>query len=200
MRRLNRYCFKRCQPKLSWEPENIYNMRRFRPFEDARLDWYAIQWKAKTLCRLYFNGDVTHRWFRLFFNKNHRNIWETLSNNERRLDMAIFRALFAPSIFQASSIISTGRVAVNGITCRQPSYLLKDGDLVSLDGKGMARNEENVKQHFPWIKFWAYVPRYLEVSWRTGSFVFLRTPEYRHIPHPFPRQMILALGSFYQRA
>jgi ribosomal protein S4 len=199
MRRLNKYCFNRCQPKLSANPENIYNLRRFKPFDDAKLDVWSIEWKSKTLTRLFFNGDVKHSWFRRFFRANGRHILTTLCENEKRLDNAIFRALFSESIFKAAKLVSDGRVAVNGNIIRQPSFLLHPGDLVTLDGKAREKLQDIEQPWLKWIRFWSFVPPYLEVSYKTASFVLISTPEYKDIPHPFPRWMIDALGRFYHR-
>ena len=199
MRRLNKYCFNRCQPKLSWDPANIFNLRRFVPFDDARLDVWANEWKSRTLTRLYFNGDVTHKWFRHFHKlKGRRDIVTTLCENERRLDNALFRGLWTESIFRASKLVSDGRISVNHQVIRQPSHLLQNGDLVTLDGKAIQRHQALVSRT-PWIKFWSHIPAYLEVSYRVGAMVFLKAPEYSELIHPFPRPMIQALGRFYHR-
>ncbi|CAL5870421.1 uncharacterized protein PFLUO_LOCUS4657 [Penicillium psychrofluorescens] len=52
---------------------------------------------------------------------------------ERRLDVAIFRALFASSARQARQFVIHGAVTVNGQKMRQPSYLLNPGDLFQVD-------------------------------------------------------------------
>ncbi|KAJ5090284.1 hypothetical protein N7532_008968 [Penicillium argentinense] len=52
---------------------------------------------------------------------------------ERRLDVAIFRALFASSTRQARQFVIHGAVTVNGQKMRHPSYLLNPGDLFQVD-------------------------------------------------------------------
>ncbi|KAJ5584172.1 uncharacterized protein N7459_003972 [Penicillium hispanicum] len=52
---------------------------------------------------------------------------------ERRLDVAIFRALFASSARQARQFVIHGAVTVNGQKMRHPSYLLNPGDLFQVD-------------------------------------------------------------------
>ncbi|KAJ5562225.1 hypothetical protein N7461_000986 [Penicillium sp. DV-2018c] len=52
---------------------------------------------------------------------------------ERRLDVAIFRALFASSTRQARQFVIHGAVTVNGQKMRHPSYLLNPGDLFQVE-------------------------------------------------------------------
>ncbi|KAL8399951.1 hypothetical protein RB594_000380 [Gaeumannomyces avenae] len=52
---------------------------------------------------------------------------------ERRLDTAIFRAMFASSARQAKQFVVHGRVKVNGKKMPHPSYLLNPGDMFQVD-------------------------------------------------------------------
>ncbi|KAJ5189732.1 hypothetical protein N7491_008223 [Penicillium cf. griseofulvum] len=57
----------------------------------------------------------------------------TFAPLERRLDVAIFRALFASSARQARQFVIHGAVTVNGQKMKHPSYLLNPGDLFQVD-------------------------------------------------------------------
>ena len=62
---------------------------------------------------------------------------ETLMINlERRLDNAVFRLSFAPSIPAARQMVSHGLVLVNGKKVSVPAYTLKKGDKVTLTERG----------------------------------------------------------------
>ncbi|ROW09359.1 hypothetical protein VMCG_02393 [Cytospora schulzeri] len=52
---------------------------------------------------------------------------------ERRIDVAIFRALFASSTRQARQFVVHGAVKVNGQVMRHPSYLLNPGDMFQVN-------------------------------------------------------------------
>ncbi|KAK3906279.1 hypothetical protein C8A05DRAFT_40881 [Staphylotrichum tortipilum] len=52
---------------------------------------------------------------------------------ERRLDIAIFRALFASSARQARQFVLHGAVTVNGRKMTHPSYLLNPGDMFQVE-------------------------------------------------------------------
>ncbi|EGE81438.1 hypothetical protein RJZ56_003303 [Blastomyces dermatitidis] len=57
----------------------------------------------------------------------------TFAPLERRLDVAIFRAMFASSTRQARQFVVHGFVTVNGTKMRHPGYLLNPGDLFQVD-------------------------------------------------------------------
>ncbi|KAI9039055.1 mitochondrial 37S ribosomal uS4m domain-containing protein [Aspergillus affinis] len=57
----------------------------------------------------------------------------TFAPLERRLDVAIHRAMFASSTRQARQFVVHGAVTVNGQKMRYPSYLLNPGDLFQVD-------------------------------------------------------------------
>ena len=52
---------------------------------------------------------------------------------ERRLDVAVFRALFASSARQARQFVVHGAVTVNGKKMRYPGYLLNPGDMFQVE-------------------------------------------------------------------
>ncbi|KAJ9608613.1 hypothetical protein H2200_006384 [Cladophialophora chaetospira] len=57
----------------------------------------------------------------------------TFAPMERRLDTAIFRAMFASSARQARQFVVHGAVKVNGKQMRFPGYLLNPGDMFQVD-------------------------------------------------------------------
>lgn len=57
----------------------------------------------------------------------------TFAPLERRLDTAIFRALFASSVRQARQFVIHGAVKVNGKKMVHPSYALNPGDMFQVD-------------------------------------------------------------------
>ncbi|GES60393.1 mitochondrial 37S ribosomal protein NAM9 [Aspergillus terreus] len=57
----------------------------------------------------------------------------TFAPLERRLDVAIFRAMFASSARQARQFVVHGAVTVNGKKMRYPGYLLNPGDMFQVE-------------------------------------------------------------------
>ncbi|KAG4434097.1 hypothetical protein IFR05_010406 [Cadophora sp. M221] len=68
-----------------------------------------------------------------FGKKNIPYMHMTYAPIERRLDMAIFRALFASSAKQARQFVVHGKVKVNGKKMPYPGYLLNPGDLFQVE-------------------------------------------------------------------
>src|SRR3546814_11902716 len=54
---------------------------------------------------------------------------------EQRLDMIVYRAKFAPTIFAARQLVSHGHVRVNGVKCNIASRRVVPGDEVTLGSK-----------------------------------------------------------------
>ncbi|WVQ98954.1 hypothetical protein IAU59_006086 [Kwoniella sp. CBS 9459] len=56
---------------------------------------------------------------------------------ERRLDVLIFRACFAQSVWEARRYVVQGHVKLNGQQVRNPNVMLEPGDLFSVDPKAI---------------------------------------------------------------
>jgi len=68
------------------------------------------------------------------FNKKHiPHMSMVYAPTERRLDVAIWRALFASSARQARQFVTHGKVKVNGKKMPYPGYLLNPGDMFQVD-------------------------------------------------------------------
>ncbi|EPS45313.1 hypothetical protein H072_700 [Dactylellina haptotyla CBS 200.50] len=57
----------------------------------------------------------------------------TFAPLERRLDTAVYRALFASSVRQARMMCLHGKVSVNGVKMPHAGYMLNPGDMFSID-------------------------------------------------------------------
>ncbi|KAF3937423.1 hypothetical protein ABW19_dt0207861 [Dactylella cylindrospora] len=57
----------------------------------------------------------------------------TFAPLERRLDTAVYRALFASSVRQARNMCVHGKVMVNGVKMPHAGYMLNPGDMFSVD-------------------------------------------------------------------
>lgn len=197
MRRLHKYCLKRIQPKLSWNPRNCYNLSRFQPLNERNLNIFQIEWKSKTLCRLFFNGDVTNTTFKRTYEQFNRDMLQTLGQMEHRVDNVVFRSMFASSVFAARKLVSEGKVLVNGRRVTFPDQRLKVGDVLQIDPKH-ADKVRSLADH-PFIRLWSFIPSYLEVSFSSLSSSLIRAPSFVEIPHPFPRRMVNSFAAFYSK-
>ncbi|KAI9189833.1 hypothetical protein H9P43_001266 [Blastocladiella emersonii ATCC 22665] len=136
--------------RMSWNKQNLYNLAARRNYPDlSRRTLFQQMWQAKKEARAYHGGNVTERQFVSAWRSEPLPVFGntsgeegarklppmqtlTFSPLERRVDVAIFRACFAPSVYAARQMVSHGKVLVNGQQCKQPSYLLRDGDMFSV--------------------------------------------------------------------
>jgi ribosomal protein S4 len=197
MRRLNRYCLERQKPCMSWNPQNCFNIATLKPFSERGLNIFQIEWKARMLCRRYFNGDVAEKVFRREFNASSRDLLATFCKMERRIDNSLFRCLFATSVFEARRITSAGMVLVNGIQAERPSQYLNDGDVLQI--KPEYAEYIYTRATHPMIRLWSFIPKYLEVNFSNLSAVFLHEPQFDQVPHPFSRLVIDNAAGFYSK-
>ncbi len=96
---------------------------------------YGVQLRAKQKLKGYY-GNITERQFKRIYQEAVRRKGDTSENMiellERRLDAAVYRLKFAPTVFTARQFVSHGHVLVNGKRVNIPSYTLKDGDEITL--------------------------------------------------------------------
>ncbi|KAI9595196.1 hypothetical protein BDF19DRAFT_413877 [Syncephalis fuscata] len=134
----------------------------------------------------------------------------TFAELERRLEVAIFRCLFAPSVMSARQMIRHGSVQVNEKKMIYPSYKLKDGDMITVDPNaipmlkaGESPKEPHTYTPQPYSQPFHFLPDYLEVDYATCSAIFLREPVVRpgrtEVPSPYPPQIHQLAHEFYVR-
>ena len=124
-------------------PKSPVNKREYGPGQHGqrrkgKVSDFGIQLRAKQKLKGYY-GDVTERQFRATYAEAVRMKGDTSQNLigllEQRLDMVIFRAKFAPTIFAARQIVNHGHILVNGRRCNIASARVKPGDVVELGTK-----------------------------------------------------------------
>jgi small subunit ribosomal protein S4 len=142
--------------------------------KSRKLSDYGTQLRAKQKLKGYY-GNINERQF-------------------RRLDAVIFRAKFAPTPFSSRQLVSHGHVQVNGKRVTIPSYLVKEGDTISLGAKAkdMGLVLETVK--LPERE----VPDYIEADHTKMTAKFLRTPKLSDVPYAVQMQPSLVV-EFYSR-
>jgi small subunit ribosomal protein S4 len=102
-----------------------------------------------------------------------------LSLLERRLDNIVYRLGFAPTLHAARQIVTHGHILVNGRRASIPSYILKEGDEISVreKSKKMLLIEEGVarSQSRPTVP-------YVEVDRENMKGRLVSVPERAQIP------------------
>ena len=99
-----------------------------------KLSEYGVQLREKQ--RAKFIYDVSEKQFRRYFEKASRRKGITgeilLQILESRLDNILFRSGFAKTRPQARQMISHGAIEVNGVKTDIASYLVKQGDVITV--------------------------------------------------------------------
>jgi ribosomal protein S4 len=107
--------------RMSMSKWTLYKLTRLTTPPYKLLNLYQQKWKSKSMMRHYHGEKVPEKqWERIFMrNKRLRAVVPmnmTFAGLERRLDVAVFRALFASSARQARQFVVHGSVKVNGVT------------------------------------------------------------------------------------
>ena len=155
---------------------------------------YASQLKEKQKLRKYYSN-VTEKQFSNYFNKAKLykgkigdNLIKLL---ERRLDTALYRAHFVNSMYHARQLINHGHVFVNGHVQNITGYCLKTGDVIQI----CPTIVDMLCTQFKWdvvkkVGTSAYRhTQYLEIDYRTMTFVYLYTPTIDEVNYSFTLDM-----------
>jgi small subunit ribosomal protein S4 len=165
--------------------------------KSRKLSDYGTQLHAKQKLKGYY-GNITERQFRRYYEEAMRKPGDTgermIGLLERRLDSVIFRAKFAPTPFASRQLVNHGHVLVNGKRVTIPSYLVKEGDTITLGAKAkeMALVLEAVKLTE------RDVPDYIEADHGKMTAKYLRTPKLADVPYAVQMQPSLVV-EFYSR-
>ncbi|MBB4857149.1 small subunit ribosomal protein S4 [Novosphingobium chloroacetimidivorans] len=182
-------------------PKSSVNRRSYGPGQHgqrrkSKVSDYGIQLRAKQKLKGYY-GDVTEKQFKATYATASRMKGDTGQNLigllEQRLDMIVYRAKFAPTIFAARQIVSHGHIRVNGVKCNVASRRVFVGDVISLGDKakemaliieaqGLAERE---------------VPDYISQD-GTDKITFVRVPTLDEVPYPVKMEPNLVV-EFYSR-
>jgi small subunit ribosomal protein S4 len=110
------------------KPPGMHSWRRGRHSD------YGVRLREKQKVKRFYG--VEERQFRGYFHaaeKLHANTGETLlSLLERRLDNVVYKLHFASSRKCARMLVSQGHIHVNGRKVDIPSYLVRQGDVITV--------------------------------------------------------------------
>ena len=124
-------------------PKSTVNKREYGPGQHGqrrkgKMSDFGLQLRAKQKLKGYY-GDVTEKQFKACYQEAARMKGDTSQNLigllEQRLDMIVYRAKFAPTIFAARQLVSHGHIRVNGVKCNIASRRCFVGDEISLGSK-----------------------------------------------------------------
>ena len=182
-------------------PKSPVNKREYGPGQHGqrrkgKMSDYGIQLRAKQKLKGYY-GDVTEKQFKRTYQEAAKMKGDTGQNLigllEQRLDMVVYRAKFAPTIFSARQIVSHGHIYVNGVKCNIASRRVRPGDIISLGKKAKEMALIAEAQTLPERE----VPEYVAAD-GTDKVTFVRVPTLDEVPYPVKMEPNLVV-EFYSR-
>jgi len=179
---------RRLKANLWGRPKSPFNSRNYPPGQHGKskrgkTSDYGTQLEAKQKLKFYY-GNMNERQFRNVYRKALNKKGNTSENLigllERRLDIVIYRAKFATTVFSARQIINHGHIRVNGKKVNVSSYLVKADDLIEVREKskdltmilGSIVNKERD------------VPEYIQMDEKNKKAKLVRVPKFEEVPYP----------------
>jgi len=179
---------RRLKANLWGRPKSPFNSRNYPPGQHGKskrgkTSDYGTQLEAKQKLKFYY-GNMNERQFRNVYRKALNKKGNTSENLigllERRLDIIIYRAKFATTVFSARQIINHGHIRVNGKKVNVSSYLVKAEDLIEVRDKskeltmilGSIVNKERE------------VPEYIQMDEKNKKAKLVRVPKFAEVPYP----------------
>ena len=99
---------------------------------------------------------------------------------ERRLDIIIYRAKLATTVFSARQLVNHGHIKVNGRKVNIPSYLVKEKDTIELKDK----SKELVVVAGALVNKEREVPDYIQMDEKNKIVKLIRVPKFSEVPYP----------------
>ncbi|MEE8213908.1 MAG: 30S ribosomal protein S4 [Alphaproteobacteria bacterium] len=182
-------------------PKSPYNKREYGPGEHGqrrfKISDYGLQLRAKQKLKGYY-GNIGERRFRRYYLDAVRRRGDTGENLigllESRLDAAVYRLKFVPTVFAARQIVNHGHVRVNGKRVTIPSYQVKEGDEIEIKEK--SRELPVVLEAI--VSPERDVPDYFNVDYNKMTGTYLRVPQLAEVPYPVQMEPNLVI-EFYSR-
>ena len=180
---------RRLKVNLWGRPKSPFNSRNYPPGQHGKstkkrkTSDYGTQLAAKQKLKFYY-GNMNERQFRNVFRKALKKKGNTTENFigflERRLDMVIYRAKFATTVFSARQLINHGHIKVNGKKVNISSCLVSEKDTIELKDKskkliviaGALVNKERE------------IPDYIQMDEKNKIAKLIRIPKFSEVPYP----------------
>ncbi len=201
-RHSTKYKIDRAMGENLWgRPKSPVNKRKYGPGQHGqnrgKLSDFGVQLRAKQKIKGYY-ANLTERQFRNVYREADRRKGDTSDNMigmlEQRLDVIVYRAKFAPTMFAARQFVNHGHFLVDGQRCNIPSARIKPGQIVTVSPKfkenevlqsALALNERDV-------------PEYIRVDVVAYTAELTRVPNFEEVPFPTQMQPNLVI-EFYSR-
>jgi small subunit ribosomal protein S4 len=201
-RQSSKYKLDRRMGENIWgRPKSPVNKREYGPGQHgqrrkSKLSDFGVQLRAKQKLKGYY-GDVTEKQFRKVYDEAVRMKGDTSQNLigllEQRMDMIVYRAKWAPTIFAARQLVNHGHVRVNGTKCNIPSRRIKAGDTLELGKKAqemaLVLEAQGLSER--------EVPEFITQD-GDSKITYVRVPTLDEVPYPVRMEPNLVV-EFYSR-
>ena len=168
-----------------------HGQRRRKPSD------FGTQLQAKQKLRCYY-GNITEKQFQRYYEQAVNVKGDTGENLigilECRLDAVVYRMKFVPTVFAARQLVSHGHISVNGRRVTIASYLLNEGDVVTIKEKSREMSLVLAAVDSPERE----VPEYMDVNHDRMEGTFVRTPKLADVPYPAQMEPNLVV-EYYSR-
>lgn len=139
----------------------------------SKLSTYGTLLLEKQKLRTYYA--ISEKQLRIAFAKAKSGEGKTdeklFRSLEQRLDSLVYRSGFAPTIFAAKQYVNHGHILVNGKRVDRASYLVREGQVISINAEKSPAIAEIAK------KSNAVIPAYLEVDLDHLTATLVRAPQ-----------------------
>ncbi|MEG3088395.1 30S ribosomal protein S4 [Sphingomonas sp. PB4P5] len=182
-------------------PKSPVNKREYGPGQHGqrrkgKVSDFGIQLRAKQKLKGYY-GDVTEKQFRACYTEAARMKGDTGQNLigllEQRLDMLVYRAKFAPTVFAARQLVSHGHIRVDGVKCNIASRRCFPGMEITLGNKAkemaLVMEAQSLAER--------EIPDYVAPD-GPAKVTFTRVPTLDEVPYPVKMEPNLVV-EFYSR-
>ena len=179
---------RRLKVNIWGRPKSPFNIRNYAPGQHGKKrsgkdSDYGVQLHAKQRMKFYY-GNINERQFRNIYRKAAQKRGDSTENLigflERRLDIVVYRAKFANTVFSARQLINHGHVCVNEKKVNISSYLVKVDDSIEIKSKSkeltMIVGSLSSKERD--------VPDYIYSDEKNKKAKFIRVPKFSDVPFP----------------
>ena len=180
---------RRLKVNLWGRPKSPFNSRNYPPGQHGKstkrgkTSDYGTQLAAKQKLKFYY-GNMNERQFRNVFRKALKKKGNTTENLigflERRLDMVIYRAKFATTVFSARQLINHGHIKVNGKKVNISSCLVSEKDTIELKDK----SKELIVIAGALVNKEREIPDYIQMDEKNKIAKLIRIPKFSEVPYP----------------
>ena len=180
---------RRLKVNLWGRPKSPFNSRNYPPGQHGKstkkrkTSDYGTQLEAKQRLKFYY-GNMNERQFRNVFRKALKKKGNTTENFigflERRLDMVIYRAKFATTVFSARQLINHGHIKVNGKKVNISSCLVSEKDTIELKDK----SKELIVIAGALVNKEREIPDYIQMDEKNKIAKLIRIPKFSEVPYP----------------